>query len=106
MALENKLGLLVSAAEIIEYGICCLLALSFPKTVIDFDSDRAEAFDTISGVVVCSMALAVTLYLQTSLYHSQQKKTEEALSEVRRQSQTKDVTGSVHIPTRRPRIKS
>lgn len=89
--LENKLGLLISAAEIVEYGICCLVALYFPKTVIDFDSDRAAAFDTISGVVVCSMALAVTLYLQTSLYHSQQKKKEEALSEVSRQSQAKDV---------------
>ena len=89
--LENRLGLLISAAEIVEYVVCCLVAMYFPRSVIAFESDRAAALDIVSGVVVCSMALAITLYLQTDLYHSQQKKIEEALAEVSRQSQAKDV---------------
>ena len=89
--LENKLGLVISLAEIIEYVICSLVAMYFPHTVIPCDSDQAAGLDIISGVVVCSTALAVTLYLQTALYHSQQKKTEEARSEVSRQSQAKDL---------------
>ena len=61
--LENRLGLLISAAEIVEYVVCCLVAMYFPRSVIAFESDRAAALDIVSGVVVCSMALAITLYL-------------------------------------------
>ena len=89
--LENKLGLLISAAEIIEYVICGLAAICFPKAVIDFESEKAAALDVISGVAVCSTALGITLYLQAMLYRSQQKKTEDALDEVSRQSKAKDV---------------
>ena len=60
--LENKLGLLISAAEIIEYIICGFAAMYYPHSVIDFESEAAAALDVISGVTVCSMALAVTLY--------------------------------------------
>ncbi len=89
--LENKLGLIISLAEIIEYVICSLVAMYFPDTVIPFESEQAAGLDIISSVVVCSMALAVTLYLQMTLYQSQQKKTEEALEEVSRQSKAKDL---------------
>lgn len=89
--LENKLGLITSTLEIAEYVICGLVSIRYPQTVIPFGSEEAAAFDIISGVVVCSTALGITLYLQTRLYRSQQKKTEDALSEVSRQSQAKDV---------------
>ena len=89
--LENKLGLITSTLEIAEYVICGLVSIRYPQTVIPFGSAEAAAFDIISGVVVCSTALGITLCLQTRLYRSQQKKTEDALSEVSRQSQAKDV---------------
>ena len=89
--LENRLGLIISLAEIVEYVLCSVAAMYFPDAVIPFDSEKAAGLDVISGVVVCSMALAVTLYFQTALYHSQQKKTEDALDEVSRQSKAKDV---------------
>ncbi len=89
--LENKLGLIISALETVEYVICGIFSVRYPEAVIPFGSDEAAAFDIISGVVVCSTALGITLFLQTGLYRSQQKKTEEALAEVSRQSQAKDV---------------
>lgn len=89
--MENKTGLLLSAAEILEYVMCCTVAILFPQTVIPFESEQAVAMDIISCIIVCSVAMAVTVYFQTALYHAQQKKTEEALDEVKQQSQAKDV---------------
>ena len=89
--LENKSGLIISALEVIEYVLCCLTAVNFPSTVIPFPNDRAVAMDIISCTIVCSSALAATVYVQTKLYHKEQKKTEAALEEVRFQSQAKDI---------------
>lgn len=89
--LENKSGLMIAAAQIVEYVVCCFVAMRFPQTVIPFASKQAEAMDIISCIIVCSVAMSATVYWQTRLYHKQQKKTEDALDEVKRQSQAKDV---------------
>ena len=84
-------SILISAGEIVEYVVCCVTAMHYPQTVIPFDSEHAEAMDIISCIIVCSIAMAATVYLQTHLYHKQQQKTEDALAEVRFQSRAKDV---------------
>lgn len=89
--LENRSGLLIAAAEIVEYAVCCIVAMHFPKTVTPFADKNAEAMDIISCIIVCSVAMEATVYMQTRLYHKQQKKTEAALEEVSLQSQAKDV---------------
>ena len=89
--LENKSGLFISAAEIAEYVACLLFAVYHPDSVIPFPDEKAVAMDIISCTIVCSTALASTVYVQTKLYHKEQKKTEAALEEVRFQSQAKDI---------------
>ena len=89
--LENRTGLFIAIGEIIEYAVCSFIAMYYPQTVIPFDSQRAVETDIISCIIVCCTALAITLHLQITLYHSQQEKTEEALKEVSRQSRAKDM---------------
>lgn len=62
---ERRLGLLISFVELIEYFICCIVTIKYPQTVIPFKTETAIVSDIISGFLVCSVALGLTVYLQT-----------------------------------------
>ena len=89
--LENKLGLIIAAIELIEYLVCCILSMKFPSMVIFFETEEAVYKDVILGIVACTVSLAVTVYLQAMLYTKQHNKTQEALKDAELQSKAKDI---------------
>jgi len=89
--MEDKSGLILAACELIVYITCCLTALYYPDTVTPFNNEEAVATDIIISAVIGSVAMGVTVYIQTAIYRSEQRKTKEALEEVSRQSRAKDI---------------
>ena len=89
--MEDRVGLILSGIELIEYLICGYVAVNYPQTVTPFENEKAVAQDVLFSASICSIAMAVTMFLLISLYRSQQRKTKEALDEVSRQSSAKDL---------------
>ena len=73
--LENKTGLIISAFELAEFLVCCLLSVKYPSMVIFFETEEAVYRDIVLGIIACTVSLAVTVYLQAMLYRRQYTKT-------------------------------
>jgi len=89
--LENKTGLIISAFELAEFLVCCLLSAKYPSMVIFFETEEAVYRDIVLGIIACTVSLAVTVYLQAMLYRRQHTKTQEALEDAELQSRAKDI---------------
>ena len=89
--LENKTGLFISAFELAEFLVCCLLSAKYPSMVIFFETEEAVYRDIVLGIIACTVSLAVTVYLQAMLYRRQYTKTQEALEDAELQSRAKDI---------------
>ena len=89
--LEGKLGIALSAAEIILYILCCIAAHSRPELVTHFPSDKAVMIDIITGFGVSSAALGAAMFFQLKMYSDQQKKLETAMTEAKQSSKAKGI---------------
>lgn len=89
--LEGKLGVGLSAAEIVIYVICCITAYNEPGLVTHFPDDKAIMIDVITGFAVSSAALVAAMFFQLKMYNDQRKQLEKATAEATQSSKAKGI---------------
>jgi signal transduction histidine kinase len=87
--LEGKRLFAMAALELLVYTSVCVIAYRHPETVHGFAGERQVLVDALTGIILVSILLGITLFKHFSLYRAQQRKLEEAREEALRLSEIK-----------------
>jgi DNA-binding CsgD family transcriptional regulator len=82
--LEGKRLFVMVALELLVYVGVCVIAYNYPQTVHDFAGEREILADVLTGVILVSVLLGITLLKHFTLYREQQRKLEAAREEALR----------------------
>lgn len=87
--LEGRAALLLGLLELIIYVGICAYGFAHPQQVIFLPTEETKVMDIITGFVMVSAALGITMYLHFRMYNEQQRQLEKAREEALRHSEVK-----------------
>ncbi|MDR0464837.1 MAG: HAMP domain-containing histidine kinase [Treponema sp.] len=87
--LEGKKMIIMSILELSVYTSICIFSYFNPQTVIFFKTEADVLVDIITGFIVASAALGITMALHLRLYNRRQRELEAARKQVEEYSKIK-----------------